>query len=54
MKSEEEFDELLKNKFSDESVFPFEEDKWARMEEMIMADEARKKRRKFFFIFFSD
>ena len=44
--SEEEFDELLKNKFSDENAFPFEEDKWARMEEMIMADEAKKKRRK--------
>lgn len=53
MKNEDEFDELLRNKFSDESSFPFEEDKWARMEEMIIADERKKKLRKFFFIYFS-
>lgn len=53
MKSEKEFDDFLKNKFSDESAFPFEEDKWARMEEIIIADETRKRHRKFFFIYLS-
>ncbi|MES2590048.1 MAG: outer membrane beta-barrel protein [Bacteroidota bacterium] len=53
MKSEQEFDDFIKNKLSDESAFPFEEDKWARMEEMIIAAEEKKKRRGFFWIFFS-
>ncbi len=40
-------------KFSDESSFSFTEDKWARMEEIIMASEKKEKRRKFLWIFFS-
>lgn len=47
-----EFDEILKGKFdASAESFPFSEDKWARMEEVIIADEARKKRRKFLLIF---
>ena len=53
MKSEKDFDDFIKNKFSAESNFPFEEDKWARMEEMIIASEEKKKRRGFLWIFFS-
>lgn len=51
MKSETDFDEFLKDKFSGTAGFSFEEDKWTRMEELIIAEEAKRKRRKFLFIF---
>lgn len=53
MKNTEEFDDLLRNKFSEETNFLFEEDKWARMEELIIAEEQKNKRRKFFFYYLS-
>src|SRR5688572_10133661 len=48
MKSAEEFDDFIKSRFSNHDDFPFEEDKWARMEEMIIRDETKRRRRKYF------
>lgn len=51
MKSEDEFDDLLRSKFS-EDAFPFSDDKWARMEEMIIAKEDARRRRRFLLFYF--
>lgn len=51
MKNQEEFDDLLKSKFFTENNFPFEEDKWARMEELIIKDELNRKKRKYFLFY---
>jgi len=52
MKTKEDFDEIIRARFS-EQVFPFDEANWERAEEIIDTGRSKKKRRKFILIFTS-
>jgi hypothetical protein len=51
MSEQENMDDLLRSKFS-ERDFPFDEENWAKAEEMIIASRKKEKRRRWFIIFF--
>ena len=51
MSEQEKMDDLLRSKFS-EMDFPFDEENWAKAEEMIIATRKKEKRRRWGIIFF--
>src|ERR1700752_2210946 len=52
MSEQEKMDDLLRSKFS-ERDFPFDEENWAKAEEMIAIARQKEKRRKWGIIFFA-
>ncbi len=53
MSEQEQLDDLIRLKFSDERDFPFDEENWAKAEEMIIATRKKEKRRRWGIIFFT-
>jgi hypothetical protein len=53
MSEQEQMDDLIRSKFSEERDFPFDEENWAKAEEMIIDQRNKEKRKRWGIIFFS-
>ncbi|HXB39429.1 MAG TPA: outer membrane beta-barrel protein [Bacteroidia bacterium] len=53
MSEQEQMDDLIRSKFSEERDFTFDEENWAKAEEMIIAQRKKEKRKRWGIIFFS-